>query len=173
MARRRARFVRPAPRTKMWIGAGVGLSTLAASTKVVIGSLSAGAKLLRPFTILRTRMELYYASDQISASEIPFGSYGMIVVTDAASAIGATAIPNPSAIDGAPEADWYVWQAVSHEIRRATDVGFSFGVGSRYVIDSRAMRKVTIDEDVVTMFDQQNAFGARLIDNGRQLIQLH
>jgi hypothetical protein len=35
------------------------------------------------------------------------------------------------------------------------------------------MRKVTIDEDVVTMFDQQNAFGARLIDNGRQLIQLH
>ena len=64
MARRvaRARFVRPAPRTKMWIGAGVGITTALGSTTQLISLLSAGALLLRPFTILRTHQEVFWFS---------------------------------------------------------------------------------------------------------------
>ena len=172
-SRSRARFVRPAPRTKMWIGAGVGSTALAASTKILVSTLSAGALLLRPFTVLRTRQLIAYRSDQSSAAEAPFGSYGKVVVTSTAAGIGVTAVPNPSGIDGDPEADWFVWQAMSHIVQFQTGSGFTFGGSSQYVIDSKAMRKVGPDDDIVSMFDQQAAVGATLVSNGRMLIQLH
>ncbi len=171
-ARRFTRFVRPPARTKMWIGSGVGATALTASTTTLVSSLSAGALALRPFTILRTRMLLQYVTDQITALETPFGSYGEIVVTDAATAIGVTAIPNPSGITGNPEADWYVWQAVASRFGFITAAGFN-NTATQYIIDSKAMRKVGPDDDAVSMFHQDAAFGATLVTNGRQLIQLH
>ena len=173
MARRRSRFVRSAKSTKIWIGAGVGFSAPVASATLLVASLSAAALLLRPFTILRTRMFLHYSSDQQAVGEEPFGSYGQIVVSEQAVAIGVTAIPNPSGVSGDPEADWFVWQAVSSRIKFASAVGFEESVGVQYVIDSKAMRKVDSNQDVVTIFDQESAFGASLTTNGRMLIQLH
>jgi len=174
MARRftRGKFVRPSPRTKMWIGSGVGQTVIVANSKHLVGSLSAGALLLRPFTILRTRMLLTYESDQIAASEVSFGTYGQIVVTDAASAIGVTAIPDPDTISpGNPEADWFVLQSVY--------VSFSRGASGvllaerQYEVDSHSMRKVGPDDDVVEMFSEAGALGAILSTQGRRLIQLH
>ena len=95
MARRRRSFVRPAPRTKIWIGNGVNSTVLSASTVTLVGTLSAGALILRPFTILRSHLEVLYSSDQIGASEIPFGTLGEIVVTEAAAAAGIASIPDP------------------------------------------------------------------------------
>ena len=107
MARRRHNFVRSAPRTKMWIGAGIGPgAALAGSTTTLFASLSAAALLLRPFTVLRTRIELLFESDQQSASERPSGLFGQIVVSDSAAAAGAASIPSPLAN---PEADWFVY----------------------------------------------------------------
>ena len=175
MARRcnAVRFVRPAPRTKIWIGSGVGESAVAGSTKVLISTFSAGALALRPFTILRTRMLISYRSDQDGADERPFGSYGEMVVTETAAGIGVTAVPNPSGIDGDPDADWYIWQAMMNTVEFQSGVGVERNGDSQYVIDSKAMRKVGPDDDVVAVFDQQNAVGAILNTNGRQLIQLH
>ena len=174
MARRHtSRFVRPAPRTKMWIGAGVGLSSGTGNDKVQISTLSGGALLLRPFTILRTRMELWFASDQAAVGESPQGDYGRIVVTDTAAALGVTAIPDPSSTDGNPEADWFVHQAVSCQIIVSTVVGFVSPGAVRYTIDSKAMRKVGPDDDEVGMFAETGNFGWTLITRGRQLIQLH
>ena len=42
-----------------------------------------------------------------------------------------------------------------------------------YVIDSKAMRKVGIDDDAVSLFSMRPAVGAFLQIEGRQLIQLH
>jgi len=175
MARRvaRARFIRPPPRTKMWIGQGIGDLTLTGSATVLMASLSAGALLLRPFTILRTRKLITFASDQIAASEAPTGSFGDIVVTSAAAAIGVTAVPNPSGVTGDPEADWFVWQALQFDWRRATDVGLNGPSSHQYEVDSKAMRKVGPDDDVVTIVDMETGAGAFMSTNGRQLIQLH
>ena len=170
MAGRRTRFVRPAPKTKMWIGAGAGTQVLAASGSTLIASLSAGQLALRPFTILRTRMDVLVASDQTGAAENPFGSYGMVVVTDKASGVGITAVPEPS---GDLEADWFVHQHWSLRFEFVTGVGFHPSGGFHYEIDSRAMRKVGPDDDVVTVGTIDNAFGMRIVEGGRHLIQLH
>ncbi len=175
MARRtaRSRFTRPPPRTKMWIGEGVGSTAIAASAVSVIGTLSAGADLLRPFTVLRTRMDASLLTDQNAQTETMFGTLGEIVVTDAASAIGVTAIPDPSVITGNPEADWFLSQPMWQQLRFGSSIGFEQVAGPRYVIDSKAMRKVGPDDDLVLVFSNDTAVGGLLITMGRQLIQLH
>ena len=177
MARRRSRFIRPAPRTKMWIGSGVGGTAVAANAKALVSILSAGALLLRPFTILRTHMLISARSDQFTAIESVRASYGEIVVTDTAAAIGATAVPDPSGISGDPEADWYVWQAIDFQffidINGTDGIGVDGSNGVTYVVDSKAMRKVGPDDDVVAMISNESAVGFSLGTNGRQLIQLH
>ena len=175
MARRvqRSRFVRPAPRTKMWIGAGVGRQTLTQSASTLLSVLGASALALRPFTVLRTHVEVLWSSDQAAVTEVPFGSYGWMVVSEAAAGVGITAIPNPSGIDGDPDADWFVWQAMSTKFEFLSSVGFDGSSGSRYVIDSKAMRKVGADDQIVVLVDVQAAGGVDLVTNGRQLIQLH
>jgi len=160
----------------MWIGSGTGETSVAGSAVVLLSTLSAGADLLRPFTILRTRLLLWYRSDQNTASEGPFGTYGRMIVTDAASAIGITAIPDPSGITGEPEADWYVWQAVEDKVdvvTTATGLDIGYNDSNEYIIDSKAMRKVGPDDDVVGVFSQENGVGALVGVNGRTLIQLH
>ena len=170
---RGARFVRPAPRTKMWIGAGVGETSLAGSTKVFVGSYSAGALALRPFTILRTHLECIYGSDQLVATENPFGTLGIIVVTDTAAAVGVTAIPDPGGTGGDPDADWFVYQPMAMRFAFLSSVGFNGDDWAHYAIDSKAMRKVGIDDDAVTMFSQESTVGGTVLTTGRQLIQLH
>ena len=175
MARRfsRSRFVRPAPRTKMWIGAGVGETTITASAVQLISSLSAGALLLRPFTILRTRMVFHWESDQTSTTERPRLYVGQIVVTDSAVGSGAAAIPDPSGEDGNPEADWFVFQPMFSPFVLLTAAGWNDPRGTQYIVDSKAMRKVGPDDDIAMMSSETGAKGGILTSGGRRLIQLH
>ncbi len=174
MARRasRARFIRPSPRTKIWIGAGVGGTTLVASAKALISSLSAGALLLRPFTILRTRMELLIESDQVAASESPAGDYGRIVVTADALGQGVNSMPDPSSIDGDPDASWFVHQPCQVSFIR-TGTGLTTPAGAIYTVDSKSMRKVGPNDDVASLFSETSGVGALFQARGRMLIQLH
>ncbi len=172
MARRfaRQRFSRPAPRTKMWIGATLGDTALAASTATLMGTLNAAALLLRPFTILRTHLDCRFSSDQLISNETPFGDLGMMIVSDKAAALGITAVPAPiSQIDS----DWFVHQGMSDKFIFGSTAAFVSGGGQHYNIDSKAMRKVGPDQDVVFVFEVNSAVGAELIIFGRQLIQLH
>ncbi len=173
MARGRTRFVRPPPRTKMWIGWGVGETNITASAVQLVASFSAGALLLRPFTVLRTRGIVRLESDQVTTTERPRLYLGSIVVTDAAVAIGATAIPDPSGEDGNPEADWYVYQPLFSPFVLISAAGFEAGAGTEYIIDSKAMRKIGPDDDVAIMSSETAGKGAILSTGGRQLIQLH
>ena len=174
MARRvRRAFVRPAAKTKIWIGAGVGTTTVGASTLVLLSSLSAAALLLRPFTILRTRQLILFQSDQIAASERPQGDFGEIIVKDSAIAAGAASIPDPSSTDGDPDAEWYVHQPlIDNVVVGATTVNQE-PVGKYFEIDSKAMRKVGINEDIAQMVSETGVVGFNITIRGRQLIQLH
>ena len=174
MARGRGRtFSRPPPRTKMWIGNGVGASTVVGNAKLLIASLSASAFLLRPFTILRTRLEINLVSDQAAVDEVPTVTLGQIVVTDTAVAIGVTAIPDPSGISGDPEADWYVFQAMIVRFKFLSSVGFHPAAGTNYPVDSKAMRKVGPDDNIALMASSDSAAGAIITTSGRMLIQFH
>ncbi len=154
----------------MWISAELGESTLAGGTNNFLGSLNAQALLLRPFTIIRTRIECYYSSDQTAASETPFGSFGMIIVSDKAAALGVTAVPMPiTQADG----EFHVWQSMVIGVKSLTSVGAEFNTGWHYPIDSKAMRKVGPDEDLAVVFEQVPAAAAVINIAGRILIKLH
>ncbi len=172
MARRvaRARFIRPAPRTKMWIGAGVTTGTIVGTTPLHFAVYSADVLALRPFTILRTRVLLTMSSDQAAVSEIAAGGYGEIVVTEQASTIGITALPDPVT---EPEADWYVYQPWNVRFEFLSSVGFHPAGGRQYTIDSKAMRKVDINQTFAAVVANDVATGALISTEGRQLIQLH
>ncbi len=172
MARRtsRVRFVRPAKSTKIWFGAGVALVTLTTGTAQLLTSLSASALLLRPFTIIRTRLSLTFRSDQIAGSESPTGAYSRIVAKDQAVAAGIASLPSPLT---EPDADWFVYQGMSDVVTFATAAGYEGHQGVRYEIDSKAMRKVGINEDIISIFELRTAGGALLNVEGRTLIQLH
>ncbi len=163
-------FVRPAPRSMIWLNAGFSSTTIAASSVNLLTSLSASALLLRPFTIVRSRLQLAYMSDQSSANERPQGVYGRIVVKDQAVAIGVTAVPDPVTDT---DAEWLVYQGVFAALQQGSEIGFTSPTYAQYVVDSKAQRKVGPNEDVIGVFAQRNAFGAFFGIEGRFLIKLH
>ncbi len=178
MARRsRGRFIRPQSRTKMWIGMGVGATAVAGNSQVLVSTLSAGALLLRPFTILRSHLMLQVHSDQFTAIESSIASYGQIVITETAAALGVTAVPDPSGISGDPDADWFLWQGLSNtffiDVNGTDGIGVDGDLGHKWEIDSRAMRKVGPDDNIVATISSDNALGFTLTTVGRRLIQLH
>ena len=171
MARRRqARFIRPPACTKIWIGNGVGTTVLAGASKTLIGSLTASALLLRSFTIFRTYVEVLINLDQVGADELVLCTYGQIIVTDTAAAAGIASVPGPSGISGDPEADWYVWQAMTVRFEFITAAGIEGNSGHHYLIDSKAMRKVGPDDDIALVAQLDGSPGANFVTNGRMLI---
>jgi len=172
MARRFThRPIRSSKRTSQWISLRFAPAVIGASTAILLGSLNAAALALRPFTIVRTRMDLRWASDQAAAAEDPFGSFGMMVVTDTAAALGVTAIPDPGSNE---DSDWFLWQGLSVVFSLADATGIDANGGARYDIDSKAMRKVGADDDIVSVVSNLNsADGGVITINGRMLLKLH
>ena len=168
--RGRAVFARPPPRTKIWIGNRLSQTQPAGGAATLLATLNAAALLLRPFTILRTRIEILWRSDQTATNETPTGAYGQIVVKQTAGAIGVTAVPTPlTEID----ADWYIYQGLTVATDSLTSVGFDMDMGHHWTIDSKAMRKVGVQDDDAVVVELDTAAGAFINVEGRQLIQLH
>ncbi len=159
-------------RETMWISGGIAATTMAtASTAVLSGSLNAAALALRPFTVVRVRGMLHSRSDQISADEGYSCSFGLAVVSDQASAIGVTAVPTPDTDRGSDL--FFVFEdMIGH-------FGFTTGTGYRQLgeargFDSKAMRKVNDDQDVVVTKEATSiSNGVILTDVFRMLLKLH
>jgi len=92
--RRGAAAIRSSRET-MWIGISMTATILTTPGGTILNALNAAALALRPFTIIRTRMELLVVSDQEVASEVQVGGIGVSVVSNQASAIGVSAVPTP------------------------------------------------------------------------------
>ncbi len=171
MARRfRERVIRPAPRTKIWVGQRLSVIQPAGGAATLLGVMNAAFLLLRPFTILRTRLEINFRSDQTAAGETPNAAYGHIVVKETATTIGITAVPTPQTEE---DADWFIYQGMICSVVSLTSVGYDGNQGVRYSIDSKAMRKVGPQDDVASVIELDAAAGALINVEGRQLIQLH
>ena len=170
MARSQRIVTRGSRRQMVWIGNNLAATNLGASSNTLLASLNAAALALRPFTIVRTHLLISFESDQVIASEKPFGAYGQIVVKETAVAIGVTAIPTPSS---EINADWFVWQGLISSFVFVSGVGVQSPADNQYVVDSKSMRKVGDDEDVIDVVQLSAAFGADIVVRGRLLVKLH
>ena len=172
MARRHTRFVRPAPKTKIWLGRGLNFVMLGASSGALLASYNAAALSLRLFTILRTRLVIHFSSDQTGAREFGQSVYAEQVVTEVATTAGVGSVP--TAITE-PNADYLVYQPMMQRFDFITGTGARslIGEGSAWTVDSKAMRKVDIGDDLAITLENGSAFGSEIAIEGRQLILLH
>ena len=174
MARRitRGRFVRPAGRTSAWLGMGIVNTNAPGSAATLIATYNAAALAMRPFTIVRTHLVLSVVSDQIAASELAQGAFAMQVVTEAATSAGIASIPTPLV---ETDADFLVYQGYANNFEFITGVGYQQQSGSQsfWVIDSKAMRKVQLDDDLAVTIENRGAAAVNFALEGRQLVKLH
>ncbi len=173
MARRviRTRCVRPAGRQSLWVGLGLTTATLSASAATLVATLNAAALALRPFTIVRTHLDIFFESDQSAAGEFTGGVFSMQVVTETAAAAGIASIPTPLT---ETDADFFVYQGLYARLRLLSSVGFvERGADSTFVVDSKSMRKVSTDDDVALVAELRYATGANMSLEGRMLVKLH
>jgi len=159
-------------RETMWISVSPTSSTLAsANTAVLSNSLNATAKALRPFTVIRSRLFLHVRSDQQAAVEFYGIAMGLAVVSDQAVAIGVTAVPTPDTDRGSDL--FFVFEdlwGVQFDV--ATASGNEFG--KSVIVDSKAMRKVNDDQDIVITSETIGlSSGAIVSVGGRLLLKLH
>ena len=158
-------------RDSIWAFVQTSLVSIgSAGSSVLAFSLSAGALALRPFTIVRTRLNWYARSDVFTGAENWGGAIGFAVVSDQAIAIGVTAVPTPLTDQGSDL--FFVYDEMFGQ----------FGgtmveeVGARKEIDSKAMRKVEDGQDLaITMEAGASAIAKSLVSTigGRFLIKLH
>ncbi len=160
MAGRRPRargVIRRSPRPGgTWARLITGAATVAGATKVVVatGTLSnAGIG----ETVRRTRGWVAVASDQVAATENAHGAFGAVVVSDAAVAIGVTAIPGPITDDD--DDGWFVWQPVASRFVFVSGVGVDGHQYNVYSFDSKAMRRVEEGFQIAFMFETGSADG--------------
>ena len=176
MPRRRGGYAIVGTRSRReteWFQGGLSQTTIAAgSTAALIGSLNAAGLAARPFTVIRTRGLITLNSDQAAVSEDQEIGYGHAVVLDQASAIGVTAVPTPLT-DQASDL-FYVYELLMTNFRFLSSIGFEQnGQLTRY-FDSKAMRKVNGDQDIViTAETSATSEGCVVVDSFRFLVKLH
>ena len=158
-----------AKRKSSWIQYQFVTQSQTATGGSLIFILNTAALALRPFTIIRTHFVVSLASDQAAAQEDQFASFGMAVVSLQAAAVGVSAIPTPFT-DMASDL-WFVHRnMISDESSLADNPKPSLKVD----IDSKAMRKVDIGQDVVVVWEfGSGGDGSSIAVAGRMLVKLH
>ena len=141
------------------------------SSSALIGSLNAAALAMRPFTVVRTRGTLAVYSNQVIASETARASMGLAVVSDEATAVGITAVPTPEVNKNSDL--FFVYETGFEDFVFNVNGKTSTGLLHRW--DSKAMRKVNADQDVVITIQNSalSANGALVEVQGRMLVKLH
>jgi len=147
-----------------------GMSNLAAATKSLAISVPSTTLLdLIPFTITRTVGKVAISSDQLAATEEQIGAFGFGLINDVAGAIGVSGIPGPATNCGWP--GWFVHQFFSRRLAIVTAIGSLIDT-TEYVFDSRAMRKIEAEQDLVFVVENFHATaGLRFAASFRMLIK--
>ena len=159
-------------RDTIWFEFGLAAVTLASSATAALlyTGLNSAALLLRPFTVVRTRFRWVVRSDQSAATESFTGNVGFAVVSDQATAIGITAVPTP-ATDMGSDLFWLIDQWIGRVELIGTD--WTSDLVDR-VIDSKAMRKVDIGQDMAISAEAGiGDQGCIVRVAGRMLVKIH
>ncbi len=168
---RRAAPSRSGRRQSLWLDIVTTETTLAGAPSVaLLNSLSAAALALRPFTIVRTRGTLLVLSDQSGASESYGAALGFAVVSLQASNIGVSAVPTPVTDKGSDL--FFVFENLFDRFQFGDNTGEQSNSGRMIQYDSKAMRKVNDDQDIVVTIENE-INGAIVIHSARMLLELH
>ena len=155
-------------RKSLWLTFVPTVTTVATNTTaVLVASLNAAALALRPFTIVRTYLEMWLKSDQAGAVELQTISLGMAVVLDPFSVVGVTAIPTPTTDSGSSL--WFV-----HRYLFGSETAFvdNQRPAASASIDSKAMRKVDEGQDIVLAVEGGGTGSGMIVTvGGRVLIK--
>ena len=163
------KFVRSGPkRLTSWFQFSPSSTALGVSTSaVLVSSLNAAALALRPFTIVRSHFVFQLDSDQAAAIEIQAISHGLAIVSDQASAVGITAIPTPTT-----EAASNLWFMHSYAFVDESNLTDRTRGVTRWSVDSKAMRKVEVGQDMVSVVEGGGiGFGMNILIAGRVLVK--
>ena len=139
-----------------WTGfqTGTAFQALAGST-IVLDALF--TPLLPEQTIVRIRGILAVKSDQEAADEDIHGAFGIALVEEPAASAGVTAVPSP-VTDISNEA-WILWQPFVSSFVFTSAAGFESPAGREYVLDSKAMRKISDTQRLVMLLENTSATG--------------
>jgi len=160
-------------RDTLWIAiAPTNTNITASSTATLFTGFGAAQLTQRPFTVIRTHVELHVASDQEISDEAQQVVYGLAIVSSQALAIGVTAGPTPYTDAGSDM--FFYWQSLTSRFLLGTAVGFSGDFGVRKDTESRAMRKVEEGQDLFGSVESSSiSSGFNVIKSGRMLLKLH
>ncbi len=149
------------------------ITTVTAVGGTIAFTFNTAALELRPFTIVRTRFLLGIISDQIVTSETQIAAVGLAIVSDEAAAVGVTAVP--TLIDNMASDLWFVHQLLYNEHTNLTSVGYADGGQQQYEVDSKAMRKVDIGQNLVVVVELSgnSGGGAEVMIGGRMLVKVN
>ena len=158
-------------RVPVWFGTRLQSTAAGGAGSTLLTVLNAGALALRPFTIIRTRLLIQIQSDQTVTSEAVAGVYARIVVSNEAADAGINSISTPIA---EPDASFMVYQPLIANFTFISGVGVESRVGFQYTVDSKAMRKIGLQDDLVGVIELGGASeGALIMIEGRMLVKLH
>ncbi len=123
---------------------------------------------MRPFTVVRSHFGVALRSDQAAAIETQAIGFGLAVVSDTAVGIGVTAVPTP--ITDLASSLFFVHRLIYADESNLTDRTRGQTVVS---IDSKAMRKVELGEDIVLTIENAGltSFGFVTTIGGRMLVK--
>ncbi len=138
-----------------WATLEIPLTTVAAGAKTLLGVFTLATAFEE--TLVRTRGSIMVASDQAGTQETQLGALGFIRITDAAAAIGITAIPAP--VTDGDDDGWVVWQPFTQMSTIALDAGpLSFV----YTVDSKAQRIVREGQQLAVVVENSGVFGLQI-----------
>jgi len=166
MAIRHRRSVGRSSRKSVWLQFQNANVTNAGSTSTIVFSLNAAALALRPFTVVRTHFAFYLKFDQAAANEVQKCFWGAAVVSDQAVAVGVTAVPTPDTELGSSL--WFALKIMYADGVSLTDVATA---GKYFELDSKAMRKVEVGQDIVIVEENPAAVGYVVTMGGRILVK--
>ncbi len=152
MARRHnnVRFARGRSK-KAWFGSSdVGNAIAGGGTKVLLGSISLSNTNIDE-TLLRTVGMISVRTDQIVASEVQQGAFGMIVVTDLAVAAGAASIPGPLTDIG--DDGWFVHVPFLNRFEFVTGAGFDANTAVNKEFDFKSKRRLEEGQSMAIMVE--------------------
>ncbi len=160
---------RSVKRKTVWVGTAIqGSVAIGSGLSVAVSSFSPSALGILAGTVVRTRGLVEFRPQAFGVDLTYDGAYGLAVVSDEAIAAGAASIPRPFDDDDWP--GWLVHGYYMGHFEFQSGVGIMM-VSGQQVIDSKAMRKVGLNETLVWMVES-NSSAVDVILHARVLMKL-
>ena len=118
--------------------------------------------------MVRTHLTVGIRSDQLLATEDQIGAIGLCIVSDQALAIGVTAVPTP--ITDMESDLWFLHKVLINSMFFSTAASFQSPGSIVYEIDSKAMRKVNDDEQIVIVQEASGVSQGQVVSVGGRLM---